>query len=147
MDYEIAKAATSVTTTPTAGEITYGQTLADSTLTGGTASVAGTFAWKDTTIVPAVSDSQKTEYDVAFTPTDVNYSTAECKVKLTVNKAAATVTAPTTKTLTYTGSAQELVNVGSTNDGTMYYAVTTENTAPADNLYTTSIPAKTEAGT
>ena len=148
VDYEIAKAATTVTTAPTAGEITYGKTLADSSLTGGTASAAGTFAWKDTTIVPAVSDSQKTEYDVVFTPTDGNYSTAECKVKLTVNKAAATVTAPTTKTLTYTGSAQELVNVGSTNDGTMYYAVTTENKAPADeSLYTTSIPTETDAGT
>ena len=88
VDYEIAKVATSVTTAPTAGEITYGQTLADSALTGGTASVAGTFAWKDSTVAPAVSDSQKTEYDVVFTPTDVNYSTAECKVKLTVNKAA-----------------------------------------------------------
>ena len=87
VDYEIAKAATSVTTTPTAGETTYGQTLADSTLTGGTASVAGTFAWKNTTIAPAVSDSETTEYDVVFTPTDGNYSTAECKVKLTVNKA------------------------------------------------------------
>jgi len=87
VDYEIARAATSVTTPPTASEITYGQTLAVSTLTGGTASVAGTFAWKDTTIAPAVSDSENTEYDVVFTPTDGNYSTAECKVKLTVNKA------------------------------------------------------------
>jgi len=77
----------SITTIPTAGKITYGQTLADTTLTGGTASVAGTFAWKNTTIAPAVSDSETTEYDVVFTPTDGNYSTAECKVKLTVNKA------------------------------------------------------------
>lgn len=87
VDYEIAKAATTVSTAPTAGEITYGKTLADSALTGGTASVAGTFAWKNTTIAPAVSDSETTEYDVVFTPTDGNYSTAECKVKLTVNKA------------------------------------------------------------
>ena len=87
VDYEIAKAATTVSTAPTAGEITYDKTLADSTLTGGTASVAGTFAWKNTTIAPAVSDSETTEYDVVFTPTDGNYSTAECKVKLTVNKA------------------------------------------------------------
>ena len=31
--------------------------------------------------------------------------------------------------------------------GTMYYTVTSTDTAPADNLYTTSIPAKTDAGT
>ena len=63
-------------------------------------------------------------------------------------KVAPTVTAPTAKNLTYNGQKQELVNAGSTEDGTLYYAVTTENTAPTDdNLYTTSIPAKTEAGT
>ena len=95
--YTIAKAATNITTAPTAGEITYGQTLADSTLTGGEASVAGSFAWKDSTVAPAASDSQTTEYDVVFTPTDGNYSTAECKVKLTVKKAAPAVTAPTAK--------------------------------------------------
>ena len=67
---------------------------------------------------------------------------------MTVNKADPTVTAPTPKTLTYTGSAQELVNAGSTEDGTLYYAVTTENVAPTDdNLYTTPIPTKTDAGT
>ncbi len=105
VDYEIAKAATSVTTTPTAGEITYGQTLADSTLTGGTASVAGTFAWKNTTIAPAVSDSETTEYDVVFTPTDGNYSTAECKVKLSVKTAENPMTYPETQAVTRTFSA------------------------------------------
>ena len=45
-------------------------------------------------------------------------------------------------------TAQELVTAGTAEGGTMYYAVTTENTAPTDaTLYTTSIPAATEAGT
>ena len=70
------------------------------------------------------------------------------EVTVTVSKAAPTVTAPTAKMLTYTGTAQKLVNAGSATGGTMYYAVTTENTAPTDdNLYTTSIPSKTDAGT
>ena len=77
----------SIETKPTAGEITYGQTLADSTLTGGTANVAGTFAWKNKNIAPAVSDSDTTEYDVVFTATQDGNYTAECKVKLFVNKA------------------------------------------------------------
>ena len=56
--------------------------------------------------------------------------------------------APTAKTLTYNGQPQELVNVGEVTGGTMYYAVTTENTVPTDeNLYATSIPAETDAGT
>ncbi len=72
----------------------------------------------------------------------------ESTVTVTVNKADPTVTAPTAKTLTYTGSAQELVNAGSTNDGKLYYALTTEDKAPTDEkLYTTSIPTGTEAGT
>lgn len=85
---------------------------------------------------------------MTFTPESTNYATAKCKVMLTVNKAAPTMTAPTAKTLTYTGSVQELVTGGSTNDGALYYAVTTGNTVPTDEkLYTTSIPAKAEAGT
>ena len=47
-------------------------------------------------------------------------------------KVAPIVTAPTAKTLTYNGQAQELVIAGSTEDGTLYYAVTTENVAPTD---------------
>ncbi|SFU71188.1 hypothetical protein SAMN05216508_1421, partial [Eubacterium pyruvativorans] len=63
-------------------------------------------------------------------------------------KVAPTVTVPTAKTLTYNGQAQGLVNAGSTEDGTLYYAVTTENLAPTDeSLYTTSIPTATNVGT
>jgi hypothetical protein len=146
VEYTIAQAATSITENPTAGEITYGQTLANSTLTGGEASVAGGFAWKDSTIAPAVSDSQKTEYDVVFTPTDGNYGPAECKVKLTVNKADSSVAkAPTAKTLTYNGKAQELVTAGEADGGTMQYAL--GNATEATQLYTTSIPTATEVGT
>ena len=85
---------------------------------------------------------------VSTAASDTHTAGTETSPTLTVNKANDTATAPTAKTVTYYGSAQELVNAGSTNDGTMYYAVTTENTAPTDkNLYTTSIPAKTNAGT
>ena len=86
--YTIAKGAPTITTAPTASDIAYGQTLSDSTLSGGTASVPGTFSWKTPTTAPTVADSNSTEYDVVFTPTDTtNYNSAETKVKLTVNKA------------------------------------------------------------
>ena len=151
VDYEIAQATTTITVNPTASDITYGQTLADSTLTGGTGSVAGGFAWKDSTVAPAVSDSQNTEYDVVFTPTDENYGAAKCKVKLTVNKAdSAVTTPPTAKTLTYNGSAQSLINAGTASGGTMKYAVATANQEPAAEAYTfdnTSLPTATNAGT
>ena len=78
----------------------------------------------------------------------VEGKTASVDYEITKADSTATVTAPTAKTLTYTGSAQELVNSGSATGGTMYYAVTAENAAPADeSLYTTSIPTATDAGT
>ena len=61
-------------------------------------------------------------------------------------KEASVVTkAPEAKTLTYNGSAQELVTAGTATGGTMQYALgtATEATQP----YTTSIPTATEAGT
>ena len=61
-------------------------------------------------------------------------------------KESATVTkAPEAKTLTYTGSAQKLVNAGTASGGTMQYAIGTAT--EATEAYTTSIPAKTDAGT
>ena len=82
---------------PTAGALTYGQKLSDSTLTGGKAAyqtadgteITGTFAWKNSSIKPTAADSQKTEYDVTFTPSDTdNYNAVDMKISLTVNKAA-----------------------------------------------------------
>ena len=97
--FEIGKAEPTIDTAPTASAITYGQTLADSTLTGGLAKagdaeIPGTFAWQDETIKPDVADSNKTEYEVTFTPTDTTkYMAVTTKVKLTVNKASLTITA------------------------------------------------------
>ena len=64
-------------------------------------------------------------------------------------KEVSTVTkAPTARMLTYTGSAQELVNAGATDDGTLNYALTNENTAPTDeSSYSSSIPTGTDVGT
>ncbi len=62
-------------------------------------------------------------------------------------KADPTVTAPTAKTLTYTGSAQELVNAGEATGGEMQYAIGTDDqTAPLEG-WDTSIPTATDAGT
>ena len=63
-----------------------------------------------------------------------------------VAKEASVVTkAPEAKTLTYNGQAQELVTAGTASGGTMQYAIGTKDAATQP--YTTSIPAKTNAGT
>ncbi len=99
----VNKASTAVVTIPAASAITYGQTLAASTLTGGSGSVPGSFAWTNGTTVPAVADSGITEYSVTFIPTDsLRYATSTAAVTLTIHKAATTVvTLPNASAITY----------------------------------------------
>jgi hypothetical protein len=86
----VNKATPTVTAWPTASAITYGQTLASSPLSGGAASVSGTFAWTTPTIVPSAGTPSES---VTFTPTDTtDYNTATGSVSMTVNAALPTVT-------------------------------------------------------
>ena len=88
IDMTVAKAKPYMETVPTAAEITYGDSLGMSGLTGGDAEVAGTFAWSTPDVKPTVSDSDTTEYEVIFTPADTgNYEPVTMKIKLTVKKA------------------------------------------------------------
>lgn len=102
---QVTKAAPYIADPPKASEITYGDALGASALSGGTVqygdgkgqagsgtgsgqAVQGTFTWKTPAARPTVADSDSTEYEVLFTPADtVNYETALCSVKLTVKKA------------------------------------------------------------
>ena len=100
---KVTKATPVIAEKPTAGALTYGQKLSDSTLTGGKAAyqtadgteITGTFAWKNDTTKPAVVDSQETEYDVTFTPSNKdNYNAVDTKLTLSINKAAAPTMQP-----------------------------------------------------
>lgn len=78
------------------------------------------------------------EYDVQLTLKDpINYrwedGTIDTTVKFNITQATPVVTKPTTKTLTYNGSEQELVNAASTNGGTVKYSIDNKN-------WSTSIP-------
>lgn len=94
---KVTKATPVIAEKPTAGALIYGQKLSDSKLTGGKAAyqtadgteITGTFAWKNSSSRPTAADSQKTEYDVTFTPSDKdNYNAVDTKLTITVNKAA-----------------------------------------------------------
>ena len=81
---EVVKATPAITASPIASAITVGQSLASSNLGGGTASVPGSFAWTDASVVPSASGN----YQVTFTPADVaNYNTVTLSVPVTVNPA------------------------------------------------------------
>ncbi len=100
----VTKATPYIETAPTAAAITYGKTLADATLTGGSVqysseddtAVAGTFAWEVDTTKPAVTDSNTTAYKVVFTPENKNYNTVEKEITVTVSKADAAPNKPDT---------------------------------------------------
>ncbi len=86
----VSKATPTINSSPTATAITYGQTLASSTLSGGSASVAGSFAFTASSTAPNGGTASQS---VTFTPTDnANYNTTTTNVNVTVNQANQTIT-------------------------------------------------------
>ncbi|MBU6182734.1 MAG: fibronectin type III domain-containing protein [Verrucomicrobia bacterium] len=78
----ITQATPSITTAPTASTITSGQALSNSTLSGGTASIAGSFAFTTPATVPSPGIASQ---GVTFTPTDTgNYTTQTTSVNVGV---------------------------------------------------------------
>ncbi|MBQ7069502.1 MAG: hypothetical protein IJM82_10100, partial [Synergistaceae bacterium] len=128
--------------------ITYGQKLSESTITGtlkiGDITIDSsdyTLEWASPDTIPNVADTTQT---VVISP-DVEGKTFT--VTLTINKADPTVTAPTSKDLTYTGTAQALVTSGDTDGGTMQYALGSDDQTAPTTGYSRTIPTGTDAGT
>jgi hypothetical protein len=81
--FTIAKATPTVSAAPTASAVTVGALLSSSNLSGGTASVEGTFAWTDSSAVV----NETASYPVTFTPTDgANYNAASSTASVTANR-------------------------------------------------------------
>ncbi len=84
IEVTVHKADTEVSAWPTATTITYGQSLGNSTLSGGEASVPGSFAFaKSNQQLPAGQHSVA----VIFTPTDNNYWSVEGVVEILIEPA------------------------------------------------------------
>jgi gliding motility-associated-like protein len=113
--FEVTKATPTVSVNPTAGAITYGQTLQSSTLTtssavvnGFSGAIAGSYAWKTSTTKPT-SAGNFTTATVTFTPADAtNYNSFDFDISVTVTKATLTATA-VNKTKVY-GTANPSLN-------------------------------------
>lgn len=75
-----------VQTWPVASEITYGQQLSESVLTGGTASVEGRYSWAEDTTVKVPGGL----YNAEFTPSSEHYEKLTEEVFVTVGKASVT---------------------------------------------------------
>jgi endonuclease/exonuclease/phosphatase family metal-dependent hydrolase len=128
--FVISKGTVGITAVPTASAITVGQALSVSVLSGGTASVAGAFAWTTPSTTPAVGT---TSYGVTFTPTDTaNYNTAATTVSVTVNKITSTISvAPTASVITVGQALSASVLSGGTASVAGAFAWTTPSTVPA----------------
>ncbi len=116
VEYEIRAVAATGVTFPTAAAIEYGQTLADSALSGGQGE--GTFAWKTPSTAP---NAGKGSYLVVFTPSSTNYLPVEQEVSVTVApKAITEVAFPSVSgTVTYS-SLQTLADLALTGGDTQY---------------------------
>jgi alpha-L-arabinofuranosidase len=125
-----SKTTPTVSAWPTASAITYGQTLASSTLSGGTASVTGSFSWTTSTTAPGAGSPSE---GVTFTPTDTtDYNTVAGSVGVTVNKATPTVSAwPTASAITFLQTLASSTLSGGTASVPGAFAWTTSTTSPS----------------
>ena len=156
----IAKADAVAASAPTAQDLTYNTAeqalVAEGSATGGTMQYALKTSdseepnegdWSD--VVPKAKDAG--DYYVYYrVKGDENHNNTDPQnVKVTIEKATPDVTAPTKRSLTYTGSSQKLVTEGSTTGGTLWYCVTgTGDPKPeaGTGSWTTDVPEETEAG-
>ena len=157
-----------VTATPAAADTAHDKGTATVTVTVNPKTVTGTvtvepnsYVYTGSAITPTkvtvtdgTTEIPSSEYRVTY---DKNINVGNAKVNIVDNeggnytvsgegsfaitKATPTVTAPTAKTLTYSGSAQELVNAGSTTGGTLQYRLGDTGT------YGAAVPTATNAGT
>jgi hypothetical protein len=126
----IAKGTPTINSNPTAAAITYGQTLANSSFSGGSASVAGAYAFTTPSTAPNVGTSSQS---VTFTPTDTaNYNTVTFNVNVTVNKATPTISvSPTASAITYGQTLASSNLSGGTASVGGTFAFTTSATKPS----------------
>ena len=121
------------------------------TVAGGTADAPGELIWTNQSRSTAGSQTATAYY--AATETNFEKSPVSGGVTVKVNARTVTITAPkfNSNILTYTGSAQTILNAGScTTGGVMYYYKSTSSTKPSfstSNWTTTAPTQETNAGT
>lgn len=140
----VNKATPTVTAWPTASAITAGQTLASSTLSGGIASVGGTFAWTTPTAAPGVGNYSES---VTFTPTDTtDYNTVTGTVMVTVNAAPSFTLSPSPVSISVAQGGSGSSTISVTNVGGFSGSVALSATGLPTGV-TSSFAAGSAAGT
>jgi hypothetical protein len=103
---------------------TYGGTATNPSVSGNSGSGSVTYSYKvngaaDSTYTTTKPSNANTYVVRAVIAETTNYNGATVTNTFTIAKATPSYTAPTAKSLTYSGSAQALLNAGSTSHGTI----------------------------
>ena len=134
-NFTIQKAPGSISYSTTAVQKTYGNAAFTNTLTAtsGTGTGTVTYSSSNTSVATVNASSGQVTIQKAGSATitatvvdgaNYSYATKTASYTLTVTKATPSVTAPTAKSgLVYSGSAQQLINAGSTTGGTLKYSL------------------------
>ncbi|MDA3911244.1 MAG: FG-GAP-like repeat-containing protein [Bacteroidales bacterium] len=138
IDLTVNQATPTVSDWPTASAITYGDALSASTLSGGTASVTGTFSFNAPATTPDIGTYTA---DVTFTPDDaVNYTTVSGTVDITVNQVTPTVSDwPTASAITYGDALSASTLSGGTASVTGTFSFDAPATTPDAGVYTADV--------
>ena len=141
--FTIAKADGSVTTIPASRGVTYNgnaQIVADAGAGTGTMMYRFGDTSEFSSAIPTLTDAG--EYTLYYYAAESeNYKQSQTgSITVSVFKAAPAYSSPSAKSLTYTGSAQDLLNAGSTSDGTIQYS------GDGGTTWSTAIPQGTNAG-
>jgi hypothetical protein len=140
---------------PTASALTYGQTLASSKLTGGTASVAGTFAWTTPTTDPPTGTQAES---ITFTPTPtsevdlisgetltVNYGPIAASANVMVNQASQTITFPAPASPELPSASPLTLSATSSSGLPVTYTITSVAANQPGNAYYLAAPQVTQS--
>lgn len=141
--FTISKANGSVTTIPASRGVTYNgnaQIVADAGVGTGTMMYRFGDTGEFSSSIPTLTDAG--EYTLYYYAAESeNYEQSQTgNIAVSVFKAAPMYSSPSAKSLTYSGSAQDLLNAGSTNDGTIQYS------GDGGTTWSTTIPQGTNAG-
>ncbi|MFW5767145.1 MAG: FG-GAP-like repeat-containing protein, partial [Bacteroidota bacterium] len=134
----VNQATPTVTDWPAASAIDYGQSLSASVLSGGSASVTGSFTFDNPATTP---DAGTNSASVTFTPDDnVNYNTVSGTVDVTVNQITPTVSDwPTASDITYGEALSASVLSDGTADVAGTFSFDNPATTPNAGTYTADV--------
>jgi hypothetical protein len=129
----VIKAIPTITTQPASSAITYGQTLASSSLSGGVGSVTGSFVFTTPSTTP---NAGVVSQEYTFTPTDsTNYNLVTGRVNVTVNKATPVITmAPIASAITYGQTLVSSTLSGGLGSVPGVFVFTTPSVAPSADM-------------